>query len=84
MTNRREKLLKEVQKAGFMTDDLRLYLDTHPQCEEAFAELKKYLCKEREARREYESAYGPLSLQAMEGRSQYDWPCHIWPWELEA
>ena len=82
--NPRERQLLLVQEAGFMADDLQLFLDTHPDSQEAFGMLKEYLRREREARAEYESNYGPLTLQSMEGRSQYDWSCHIWPWELEA
>ena len=81
--NRRERQLLKVQEAGFMVDDLRLFLNTHPQSQVALDALQKYLRKEREARAEYEADYGPLTLQAMEGRSQYDWHCHIWPRELE-
>ena len=80
----RERMLKRVQRLGFMTDDLRLFLDTHPDSREALATLRRYLALERTARLEYEQRYGPLTLEAIECRSQYDWVNHPWPWEVEA
>ena len=48
--NRRERQLLKVQEAGFMVDDLRLFLNTHPQSQVALDALQKFLRKEREAR----------------------------------
>lgn len=80
----REAKLKRVQQLGFMTDDLRLFLDTHPQSQEALCVLQRYIALERTAKLEYEQAYGPLTLEAVECRGQYDWVKGPWPWELEA
>lgn len=81
--NAREQLLKRVQQLGFMTDDLRLYLNTHPQSQEALAQLKRYIAMERAAKKEYEKTYGSLTLEATENLCQYDWICKPWPWEVE-
>ena len=80
----REAKLRRIQRLGFMTDDLRLFLNTHPGSQEALAQLKRYLALERAAKQDYEQAYGPLTLEAMENRCQYDWICRPWPWEVEA
>ena len=79
----RENLLKRVQQLGFMTDDLRLFLNTHPCSNEALKVLKRYIALERAAKAEYEKTYGPLTLEAVEGRCQYDWIKKPWPWEME-
>lgn len=81
--NQRECKLKQVQQLCFMIDDLRLYLDTHPQCQEALTTLQRYIALERTARREYEQAYGPLTLDAVENLRQYDWVSPCWPWKVE-
>lgn len=82
--NRREEMLKRVQELGFMTDELRLFLNTHPQCQEALCALQRYIALERTAKLEYEQRYGPLTLEAMECRERYDWIKSPWPWEVEA
>ena len=79
----RKKLMQQVQQAGFMVDDLTLFLDTHPDCPEALHALQHYLRLEHEARETYESCHGPLSIDSMGCRSQYDWTSQIWPWEVE-
>lgn len=82
--NQREQALLRVQQLGFMTDDLRLFLNTHPQCAQALSCLQRFIAMECAARQEYERVYGPLTLAAMQCRAQYDWICGPWPWEVEA
>lgn len=38
-----DAMLLQIQKAGFVLDDLRLYLDTHPEDKEALALFKTTL-----------------------------------------
>lgn len=80
----REAKLLRVQQLGFIIDDLRLFLDTHPQSNEAFCALQRFIALERTARLDYERRYGPLTINAMESRCQYDWIDGPWPWEMEA
>ena len=82
--NEREKALKCVQQLDFIRDDIGLFLNTHPDCEEAFRAFKYYTEAEREAREEYEKCYGPLSLAGVDRCGGYDWINHAWPWEVEA
>lgn len=82
--NQREAKLRRVQQMGFMVYELRLFLNTHPQSAEALSALQRYIALEREARQEYEQAYGPLTLEAVEHSCRYDWVDRPWPWELEA
>ncbi len=81
--NPREESLKRVQQLAFMTDDLRLFLDTHPCSEEALAALKRYIMLEAAAKRSYEENYGSLTLEAVAQKDNYDWACGPWPWERE-
>ena len=80
----RERALRKVQQLGFMTDDIRLFLNTHPDCCEALRALKYYIAAEREAREDYEKCYGPLTLEGTEACGEYEWINHAWPWEVEA
>ena len=80
----REKALKKVQELGFMTDDLRLFLNTPPDCEDAFCALQYYLAEEKEAVKDFEKRYGSLTLEGTAECRGYDWINHAWPWEMEA
>lgn len=76
-------LLEHVQQLGFMTDDIQLFLNTHPDCEEALRALRYYLAAERNARAEYEAHCGSLTLEGLANCSRYDWIHGAWPWETE-
>lgn len=84
VNNQRDEALKRIQQLGFMTDDLRLFLNTHPACQEALCALKRYLSLEKAAKQEFEKCYGPLTLEGLENSCQYDWVKSPWPWEMEA
>ena len=79
----RDRLLLQVQQLGFMTDDLRLFLNTHPDCDDALCALKYYIAAERDAVKEYEKKYGPLTLEGVEQHDCYSWINRPWPWEME-
>jgi len=80
--NERERELLAIQQTEFMTDDLRLFLNTHPNCEEALCALKYYLDVERDLKGKYEKCYGPLSLEGIEEQDCYNWIHGVWPWEM--
>ena len=82
--NDKECALMKVRQLGFMCDDLRLFMDTHPCDEEAFCALKYFIAAEKEARAEYEKCYGPLRNEGVEKHESYTWICGAWPWEMEA
>lgn len=79
----REEALRRVQQYGFMTDDIRLFLNTHPGCEGALDALQRYIALEKAEKEEFEKRYGPLTLEAMESRCAYDWIACPWPWHVE-
>ena len=81
--NERERALLGVQQMGFMTDDLRLFLNTHPNCDEALCALKYYMAAERDLKTQYEKCYGPLTLEGIENHGCYSWIDGVWPWEVE-
>lgn len=84
--NARTQQLLQVQRLGFMLWDLRLFLDTHPQCRQAQEALAALRAQERQARRQYERSYGPLSwgeAAPPEAEQQGDWVQGPWPWQGE-
>jgi len=80
----RRELLRKIQIYSFAAVDHGLFLNTHPNCEEALCALQDALDKKAEAVDLYERAFGPLTLDSMQSSCGYDWIEHPWPWEKEA
>ena len=72
--------LGEVMALQFVSHELHLYLDTHPNDTEAFAMLKKMLALTREAKKRYVAKYGPLCPKDLEYSQKFDWLEDPWPW----
>ncbi len=84
----REKMMCEIQKISFVLDDLRLYLDTHPDDARGLAELKKALTRRKQLTEEFAEQYYPLTPDCMaeiyERKPEAE--CFCWqkgpkPWE---
>lgn len=85
MRNNRAELLKEIQKEDFMTEDLNLFLDTHPFDQRALAEYNRHTMCAAALRRQYEQFYGPLSVDSRTSPVGYPWRWieEPWPWEID-
>ena len=73
-------MTREVQRHTFTALDCRLYLDTHPDCQEAAAFYVK-ACEMREAARSAYNEVAPLTPCAAAGSRNWSWGCTPWPWE---
>ena len=76
-------LIDQLYSTSFAVDDLTLYLDTHPNCQEAlgcFANLKGL---EANLMQEINASYFPLTATAAGGECQWEWVKGPWPWEGE-
>lgn len=75
-------LLYAVQMYGFVLDEARLFLDTHPQDQTALEYYSKYGELYRDAVAKYESSCGPLTanspVSTMGGK--WRWIDGGWPW----
>ena len=72
--------LSELQALCFVLNELGLYLDTHPEDQEAFALFQRYAALEKEGRSRYEAQYGPLTQTAAAESQHYTWVHDPWPW----
>lgn len=79
--NEREKLLKRVMIYCFAMDDAGLFLDTHPDNVSGLNYYNKYKAMFEEAKKEYESKYGPLMMADNMNGTCWDWVKDPWPWE---
>lgn len=73
--------LTELQALGFVVHELNLYLDTHPDDQEAFALFQKYTALAESARAAYVQHNGPIGLMDTVSEERFTWIDGPWPWE---
>ena len=78
----REIMTKKLASYHFMTDDLQLYLDTHPTDSETIAMLNEYTAKMNSLRKTYEEKFGPLTADDTQ-KNKWKWIKNPWPWDNE-
>lgn len=79
--NQNQDFLHEVNKAGFVLDDMVLYLDTHPDDQEALAYFQTAKANYEQAVANYTDQVGPLFINDACGNSHFSWITEKWPWE---
>lgn len=72
--------LSELQALNFILVELGLYLDTHPNDQEAFRLFQQYAALYQEGRVRYEEQYGPLRQISAAADDRYTWLDDPWPW----
>lgn len=77
----REKLLLLIQKANFAMYDVKLYLDTHPNCQEALDYYRDAKKIRKKAWKEYTENFGPLAAEDVVDSDYWNWASNPWPWE---
>ena len=79
--NRRE-LFEYINQISFAVDDVKLFLDTHPENQKALDYFQKYKEKRIEALKEYAEVYGPLTVDRVSENSDcWNWINEPWPWQ---
>lgn len=79
----REILLKRVQVCEFAMLDLALFLDTHPDDQQALAHYRKHQTMRKNAVAEYEERFGPLTKENAAEGERWTWVDGLWPWQNE-
>ena len=77
----RRKLMHHITKLSFAIDDVKLFLNTHPNCEEAIEFYKKTKKMRDEAVEEYKKCFGPISAYNVDVKNYWDWNVGPMPWE---
>jgi len=80
----RSELIQKIMETIFASVEINLYLDTHPEDQNAIKIYNSLVCQFKQAKADYESKYGPLTNFGY-GQSQYPWQwiCEPWPWDNE-
>lgn len=77
----KSKLLNNIQKYDFALDEIRIYLDTHPNCKNGLKYFHKYKKLQNEAVLEYNQLYGPITSEQVKSKEHWTWVNEPWPWE---
>ena len=82
MTSEREELLKKLTILYFLTLDLHLYLNTHPNDQKAIYKYNATVLEAEKMRYEYEKYYGSLcSYRSLtDSSTEWNWASDSWPW----
>ena len=78
----REIMMKELSSYQFTMDDLKLYLDTHPNDEKTIKKMNEVSEKFNPLKEKYENLYGPLTAND-NSKNRWCWIKAPWPWENE-
>ena len=81
----REMLLKKINEVSFAVDDILLFLDTHPDCQEALDFYRQNVAIRKEALSEYARLYGPLTIDTADASCtrSWEWIQQPFPWEMK-
>ena len=74
------ELMDIINKVSFAMDDTRLFLDTHPDCEEALEYFKKMHRIRHEAVKEYTERFGQVVSYHIDDCNAWDWNDAPHPW----
>lgn len=80
----RSALFGQIGEVSFVIDELRLFLDTHPDCREALAMYETNRARRRELIDSYTAKYGPIEAYSAGGETEWNWTDAPMPWESEA
>ena len=79
----RDTLLEKLTAMDFMAVDIALFLNTHPEREDAIKLYNQTIMMADSLREEYEKNYGPLcSFRSYaENERFWSWIDNPWPWQ---
>lgn len=83
MVNKMEryKLFQWINMVSFAVNDIVLYLDTHPEDEKAIEYFNHFREIRMKALQEYETKFGPLTIDTAMPDNKWLWATQPFPWE---
>lgn len=82
-TGSRKQLFCFINEVSFAVYEALLYLDTHPNDQEAMEYFREYNHLRNRALQEYARLYGPLTISTANDHESrcWEWMNQPWPWE---
>lgn len=72
---------KQLSAAQFAVWEIHLFLDTHPNDEDALSAYNQYLKRYEELHKTYTEKFGALSAQNTTVGNTWQWVDAPWPWD---
>ena len=69
----RDEIMRELQCVSFAMDELRLFIDTHPDCAEARELFTKYALERKELTERYNNEISPMGGYCPEESDSWRW-----------
>ncbi|WP_310602289.1 spore coat protein CotJB [Anaerosporobacter sp.] len=79
----KERLFNKIQTVSFAMEDVRLYLDTHPEDMAAYEYYEAYKKIRTKAVNQYNRFYDSLDVYSIKREEYLSWNDRPWPWEGE-
>lgn len=79
--NSRNRAMEEINKISFAIDELRLYLDTHPNCTEALEMIREYMRQRHDMMMNFTEKYGSIEAYGINDGDKWLWNAGYMPWE---
>ena len=79
----KKDLMDQIYLYSFAVDDAKLFLDTHPEDEDALAYFYECSRMRNQALKEYAKNFGPLTIDTVtvSCSDNWDWIDSPWPWQ---
>lgn len=74
------QLMEHLQIISFAIDDLRLFIDTHPNCEDAIECINELMILRHMVLKQYTTKYGPIYSYMVDTDNGWDWTSAPLPW----
>ena len=74
-------LMREIMEYCFAVYDVALYLDTHPDDQDALSMYHEFNDKYTALSDEYARKYGPPNMHQVTSDNYWTWVSDPWPWE---
>ena len=74
-----EELMRAIMEADFFAQDLKLYLDTHPDDTRAVEMFREAVNQTKACRAAFEDSFYPLLASSAGMDGTWDWPEGVWP-----
>lgn len=74
-----EELMRAIMEADFFAQDLKLYLDTHPDDMRAVEMFREAVKQSRACKAAFEDSFYPLTAENAGTDGAWDWFDGVWP-----
>jgi len=81
--NEQAEILTNIDAYGFALNDLKLYLDIHPDDKNCINLYNEYVNEYKRNIIEYTRKYGSIESNTLNDSSKWSWVSDPWPWQEE-